>query len=190
MIHKNITLSTSNQNKLNEFKRFGLSFDVSKGIDIKEVASNIDDVILYKAIDAGQGILVEDTVLEINGEEIVDIRWRIRELAEMENPKINFIVSLGILDGDFIYIYRGQVECKLIKNPLNTLIPNDAFGFDAYLVPILDNNDMSFYTLEKMGRKDAFSPRKMAVEKLNHGLYMCKVKRSQVSDWNGDYQNS
>lgn len=188
MIHKNITLNTSNKNKINEFKRFGLTFQVSEGFDLKEVDSDINNVILYKAIDAGNNILVEDTVLEINGEEIVDIRWKIKEISEMDSTTtVNFITSLAIVDDGFVYIYRGQVKCKLIENAINLSVPDDAFGFDPYLIP--EGSNYSFYELEKEGKKDLFSPRKIAVNLLNQGSYLSKVKVSQVKKWDGKYQN-
>lgn len=191
MLHSNITLTTSNKNKIKEFKRFGLSFDVSKGLDLKEVDSNIDDVILYKAIDAGENLLVEDTVLVINDEEVVDIRWKINELTKEKNPQIKWITSLAIVDDGFIYIYRGEIDCALVENAKELIAPKDSFGFDPYLRPILDGKpvDQSFYDLEKENLKDNFSPRKMAVSQLNNGLFFAMIKKTSVAKWNGQYQN-
>lgn len=35
MIHNNIKLATSNKNKIEEFKRFGLTFKITEGKDLK-----------------------------------------------------------------------------------------------------------------------------------------------------------
>lgn len=192
MLHKNIVLTTSNKNKLEEFKRFGLSFDVSEGIDLKEVKSNINNVIVYKALDAGVGKLVEDTVLIIDDEEIVDIRWKIDELKQMDNPKIFWITSLAILDEDgFVYVYRGEIRCNLVDNVDTLVIPEDAFGFDPYLHPVTEDRNIksSFYDLEKVDLKDAYSPRKMAVKSLIKGDYVIRINKNQIPKWTGEYQN-
>jgi inosine/xanthosine triphosphate pyrophosphatase family protein len=191
MLHKTIKLTTSNVKKIEEFKRFGLSFDIAEGLDLKEVDSSIDDVILYKAIDAGDNLLVEDTVLVVNGEEVVDIRWKIDELKTQDNPDIKWITSLAIKDNGFIYIYRGEIKCALVNNASDVVVPEDAFGFDPYLRPILNNVvvDKTFYELNKEGLKDNYSPRKMAVNQLNNGLFLAKIKSDSVQKWTGNYQH-
>jgi hypothetical protein len=46
-------LVTSNENKLKEFKRFGLiNLEIEKGVDLKEVNAIDTTVVLYKAVDA------------------------------------------------------------------------------------------------------------------------------------------
>ncbi len=192
MLHKAIKLTTSNLNKIEEFKRFGLSFEIAEGLDLKEVDSSIDDVILYKAIDAGDNLLVEDTVLVVNGEEVVDIRWKIEELKKQDNPDIKWITSLAIKDEGFIYIYRGEIKCALAKNASDIMAPEDSFGFDPYLCPILNEVviDKTFYDLNKEGLKDNYSPRKMAVNQLNNGLFLAKIKSDSVQKWTGNYQHN
>lgn len=191
MIHKNIMLNTSNENKIKEFKRFGLPFSVSKGVDIKEIQSDIDNVILHKALDSAENILVEDTVLIVNGEEVVDIRWKIKEIQEMSNPDILWVTSLAIKSDGFIYIYRGKTQCSLIEDADKLIIPNDAFGFDPLLKPIVNNKiiNKTFYQLEKELIKDNFSPRKIAVENLLSSNYMSMIKVNSISKWTGLYQN-
>jgi hypothetical protein len=188
MLHTNILLSTSNKNKIKEFKRFGLTFDIMKGKDIKEVNGSIEEVILHKALDSGEGILVEDSVLIINGEEVVDIRWKIKELSTMENVDIKWVVSLGILDQGFVYIYKSEIICKLIDNLNENDIPEDSFGFDAYIKPL--DSDVSFYHLDQQGKKDLYSPRNHVVHNLLNKRYFAKVSAKQVPKWTGTYQNS
>lgn len=192
MLHKNIVLTTSNKKKLEEFKRFGLSFDVSEGMDLKEIKSNINNVIVHKALDAGVSKLVEDTVLVIDNEEIVDIRWKIEELKQMKNPNISWITSLAVLDEDgFVYVYRGEIKCKLVDNIDTLVIPEDAFGFDPYLCPISHDRNVnsSFYDLNKVNLKDAYSPRKMAVKSLIKGDFLIRIDSKQVPKWTGEYQH-
>lgn len=190
MIHKKITLSTSNKNKIEEFKKFGLSFDIVQGLDLKEVAGTTRDVILHKALDAGENILVEDTVLTINGEEIVDIRWRIEELAKLKNPDIKWTTSLAVLDGDHVYIYVGVIDCALVPNADTITIPEDSFGFDGYLVPAPNGFEYpeTFHELKLKGEKDRFSPRKFATENLLNKIPSEIVDVDTIQEWTGEYQ--
>lgn len=192
MKHENISLATSNARKIAEFKSFGLPFNVVKGADLKEVSGTINEVILHKAMDAGEGVLVEDTVLLINGEEIVDIRWKLEELAKMKNPNILWITSLGILDNGIVSVYRGQIDCALVRGASDLVVPEDAFGFDPYLAPLLSGIEFpqTFYELDKDGNKTDFSPRKYAVEVLLSGIPSLEVEASSIAAWEGDYQGS
>lgn len=192
MLHKNIQLTTSNKNKIAEFQRFGLPFEVAEGMDLKEVKGNLEDVILYKALDAGVGKLVEDTVLTVDHEEIVDIRWRLEELSQLDNPEIHWTTSLAVLEEDgFVYIYTYSLPCILVADADKVVPEKDAFGFDPYLIPNVENSDLrqTFYNLEKQGLKDLVSPRKMAVERMLSGVYFAKIKASMVPKWTGEYQH-
>lgn len=187
MLHSNLKLSTSNKNKIQEFNRFGLSFDIIQGIDVKEVQGTIDEVITYKTLNFPELTIVEDTVLSVNGEEIVDIRWRVKELSQMKDPVIQWTVSLGLVDNGFLYIYRGIIDCDFI-NQNEDFIPPDSFGFDSFLKP--KNINISFYELEKKGKKDLFSPRKIAVDNLLKGTYYKKIAITEINKWQGNYQNT
>ena len=192
MLHKIIKLTTSNIKKIEEFKRFGLSFDIAEGLDLKEVDGSIDDVILYKAMDAGDNLLVEDTVLVVNDKEVVDIRWNIEELKKQDNPDIKWITSLAIKEEGFIYIYRGEIKCALVENANDVVTLEDSFGFDPYLCPILNDIvvNKTFQELNKEGLKDNYSPRKMAVEQLQNGFFLAKIKSDSVQKWTGSYQHN
>lgn len=193
MIHTDIKLVSSNQRKIEEFKRFGLNIQIDSGIDLKEVQGDLNDVIIHKAIDAGVGNLVEDTILIVDDKEVVDIRWNIDELRQKPDAKIFWITSLAVLDANgFIYIYRGEVRCQLIDNIDTLVVPNDAFGFDPYLVPVIDRVALkhSFYDLDKKGVKDNYSPRKKAVDDVMSGYWIVRLNSNSVPAWTGEYQNN
>lgn len=196
MLHKNIQLTTSNARKIQEFQRFGLNIDIAKGEDLPEVSSNINDVIIYKALHAGVGKLVEDTVLIVDDVEVVDIRWKIKDLAKNPNAKIFWITSLAVLDENgYIYIYRGEMRCGLVPELMDSTtefnVPDDAFGFDPYLVPMVDRVPLnqSFYELDKKGKKDLFSPRRLAVEAVLTQDWIIRLRASSLPPWTGRYQN-
>lgn len=176
-------LVTSNPNKLAEFAGFGLNIQAHSGLDLREVQGSIDEVILHKAKDAGSGLVVEDTILEIDGEEVVDIRWRISQLSDHVGTPANWIVSLGHNTGTHIRVYRGVIPGILISNVASV----NSFGFDPFFVPT--GQDRTLEVLASMGLKDAHSARKRAVEALIADKPILVVALSDIAVWTGAYQH-
>lgn len=176
----NAILVTSNNSKLREFKRFGLDLSYEKGKDISEVDGTIDDVIIYKALAAGKDKIVEDTILEVDGEEIVDIRWKINQMDKEAEAK--WIVSLGYNDGTNIKVYRGIIIGNLHKSDKKS-----EFGFDVYFTP--HGSEVSLAILEEQGQKDNFSARKIACQALLKDEYILKKSINSIPEWNGNYQH-
>lgn len=178
-------LSTSNQNKIEEFESIlGNSLTIQKGKDLKEVAGTVDEVIIYKALAAGKDFIVEDTILEVEGKEVVDIRYCIEKYSKKEIAA-KWIVSLGYNNGTEIIIYRGIIEGKLISVDC---IPQDSFGFDSYFIPLINNNDKTLYQLKKVGLKDTYSARRIALMNLIKNDYVTKKLIKNIPAWNGAYQ--
>lgn len=173
-------LVSSNENKIAEFRRFGLKFDVQKGADIKEVDGDMDEVIIHKSISAGVNKIVEDTILVIEGEEIVDIRYRINEFSK--NSYAEWVVSLGYNDGVSVRVYRGVIKGRIIKTK-----DISGFGFDSYFIP--EGSDKTLSELDKIGEKDSFSARKIAVYNLLKDKYVLKININDIKNWNGKFQN-
>lgn len=127
--------------------------------------------------------MVEDTVLLVNGFEVVNIRYKIDSLKGQSVNSIQWVVSLGIRDRGHIYVYRGSVSCLPHHNEINH---EDAFGFDALLRP--SNSSLSYYELDHLGIKDQYSPRKIAVQNMLEGNYYLKISESDIAEWKGEYQ--
>jgi len=178
--NKELFIVTSNPKKLKEYNDFGLSLKAKVGKDLPEVDSNIDDVITYKSLDAGINTIVEDTVLVVDGKEIVDIRWRIKEMNE--NAPATWIVSLGVNDGVKIKVYRGYINGMLVKKDDIT-----GFGFDEYFVPY--GTDLTLGELDRIGQKPEYSARKMAVENLLEDNLYFDVNINDIKEWKGNYQH-
>lgn len=173
---------TSNPNKLAEFHRFGLPFPAEEGLDLREVDADPYTVILYKALDAGAGFIVEDTSLEVEGMDVgVNVRWVVSNLGSIGGKKAVWKVLLGKNNGAYITIYEGVIE--------GTLINEDAvgFGFDPYFVPATQKLTLS--QLDKKGVKDAYSARRQAVDMLLAGAPVSVVEIASVSKWEGNYQH-
>lgn len=176
---KEIILVSSNQNKIKEFKEMIPSLKIEAGKDLPEVNADMNTVIVYKSLDAGKGYIVEDTILEVNGIEVVDIRWKKSTLSE--GDKVRWIVSLGYNDGNTISIYRGIIEGKITLERENS----EAFGFDDYVIPRGTNK-----TLFELGDdKTMFSARKLALENFrkNKKEFIKTIK--EIKPWSGSYQH-
>lgn len=191
-----ILLVTSNNNKLNELIRLGLPISGIKNIDLPEVLADPMTVALYKSLEAGSNTIVEDTVLRIDNNNIVDIRWRIHEMNGLsENSTISWLVTLAHNDGNKINIYSGEIPCKINPKSLSASYKKekDGFGFDEYLIPQINDkkgikNKLTFYELERKGLKDFFSARKLAVDNFVSGTMTNSVLLAELSPWSGKIQ--
>ena len=180
----NVTLVSSNKNKIEEFKKHVPELIIKSGLDRKEVFGTMNEVIIHKSKDSGEGYLVEDTILLINGEEVVDIKWKIEELKE--GDKASWIVSLGYNSGNYIYIVRGIIEGYIT---LKKEIKN-GFGFDPYFIPINCKEKLSLMELDQKGMKDKYSARKIALENFKKMKFdINPIKVSSIPNWTGKYQN-
>lgn len=181
-----LKLITSNEKKLEEFKRFGLKeILIEKGMDLKEVDSNEITVALYKSKDAGENTIIEDTSLEVEGEDVgINIRWLLKHLPTLAGKKAIWNVYLGVNDGNSIKVYKGEIKGILTNKPYT----GDAFGFDPYFLP--EGTEWTLHELEQKGLKDSYSARKKAIESLLKNDYVKKQKVEEMPDWSGGYQNT
>lgn len=178
-----LKLVSSNENKLIEFRRFGLdNIEIEKGRDIDEVQAEPETVILYKAIAAGKNRIVEDTSLVVEGEDVgVNVRWMLKYLRALAGRKATWRVFLGLNDGKFVHLCKADIEGVLVEAE-----ELSGFGFDSIFKP--DGSEYTLYELEQKGQKDDFSARKRAVKELlaNNTVYSVSIK--DVPEWNGLYQ--
>lgn len=176
-------LLTSNKQKIDEYNRFGLGIEAIKGDDIPEVDADILTVALYKTLEAPKDCIVEDTSLDVDGEDIgVNIRWLVDKLKDSSGKKASWNVVIGIHDGEYVKLFSASVEGIIDYSKNNT----NAIGFDGMFIP--DCSDLSLYELELIGAKDSFSPRKMVVEKFLKDDFTAIYKIKNVPKWKGKWQ--
>lgn len=181
-----LKLITSNYSKLIEFNRLAshTSFAMEMGKDILEVQADSRTVAFYKALDVGPKAVVEDTILEIDGSEVVDIRYKLDEINSLKDSvPAKWITTLAHNNGESISLYVGVVNGTL-KSIEKT--PEDAFGFDANFFP--DGSTLSLYELEQSGSKDLHSARAKALKSLEKGEASESKNLDEITPWKGEYQ--
>jgi inosine/xanthosine triphosphate pyrophosphatase family protein len=181
-------LVTSNKFKLAEFKRFGLELKIAEGLDLEEVDGTPLEVVTYKALAAGEDNMVEDTILIIDGVEVVDIRERIAELNDLIGKDAIWKVSIACVVGDELHTCSAEIK-GYINVPLTN--PDDCFGFDAFFFPKINNSKgYSLHQLEMAGKKDDFSARKNCItDFLKHDNNFESKLINSIPKWKGGYQN-
>lgn len=180
-----IVLTTSSEIKRREFARFGpKGLAIESGDDLPEIMSIPDDIIVHKAIAAGENKLVEDTILVVDGEPWVDIKFRKHELEKGHVPDgtpLVWEVRLGFVQDGKVYSYLGQISGQSCK----FTIPGG--GFDPYF--FITEQAKSLAQLEVEGIKDAYSSRRIALEKLTLAQPYSVLERSSIQKWEGAWQN-
>lgn len=187
MSNSGIYLLTSNKNKISEYNRISKGLIKAKeGIDIREVLADPLTVILQKSKNIDDGCAVEDTILTIDGKEVVDIKFLMGDMEKIplgSEVDACWQVMIAYKSKGSIKVYVGSVSGK-IKGCSS--VPSDAFGFDPYFYP--NGSDKSLYELEKEGQKDYFSARVDAVNKVLEANFSAFVRADLIGDWVGEYQ--
>ena len=179
-------LVTSNENKLKEYKSFGLPIHkIEKGKDLPEVDGTPLEVVIHKAKDAGTKRIIEDTSFHVKGKDIgINIRWLLKEIPKLAGSEATWQVLIGLNDGEEIKIYEGIVKGILVK-PSYKVDETKSFGFDPFFKP-----NGSDKTLEELGKdKVKYSSRKIAITNLLKDKHIHKIKLSKIPVWKGKYQH-
>ena len=178
---KKISINTSNKGKIGEFQRmfnqFGYELD-STNIDLKEIIASHDEVVAHKASSLGEGILVEDTSLEIEGkeEEGINIKWILSNMGEFIGKKATWIVLLGIMQGEKVNLYKGVTEGEIVEPS-----GEGGFGFDPIFRPIGSEKTLA------QEKKDETSARFRAIKNLCESNIYKSV--DPIKEWKGKWQN-
>lgn len=175
-------LVSSNPKKLAEYARYGLCLALTAGDDLPEVDGTPDEVALYKALAAGPGAVVEDTILIIEGVPQVDIKWTLDAVRE-KPATAEWMVTLAHHAGDEVRLYRGVCRGRLEPGPPP---PEGFFGFDPWFVP--EGHTETVHRLTQAGRKHEVSPRRLAAEALKAEHAVRTVSVDKIPPWQGRWQ--
>lgn len=176
---------TSNQQKIAEYARFaGQDLKVSPGPDLPEVLGTPDEIIIHKALMAGEGKMVEDAIMWIDGEVHVDVKWKIPALLAGEYPLgvgLIWEVRLAVLHEGAVYAYLGQTT--------GILQAFDVEGMGMDPVFKVDGHDKTLARLAIEGTKDSVSARRHAAVNVFQGNPYLVVAQADVQKWTGPWQN-
>jgi inosine/xanthosine triphosphate pyrophosphatase family protein len=184
-----LKLVSSNEDKLREFRSFGLTgLSIEKGLDLREVDAEPVAVALYKALEAGEGHIVEDTSLAVlNARVGALIRFQIQNLSKYVGRQAVFEVFLAVNQDGQIKIYSGVQSGMIVPpNPATSTEEDLVFGFDNMFMP--NDANKTLHLLAKEGRKSEFSARRMAVDALLRDEPIVTLAISDIKPWEGDYQ--
>jgi len=188
-----IYLATHNEFKINDFQKYNDgAFFVLKDIpDIDEVDSkNVIDIAKYKALDMYKivkdqippkaSIAIEDTSLDVNGEDVGgNIRWLINELDKFVGKKATVTICVGVCDGKYVKVYKADLKGKMISPTVN------GYGFDPYVE--IDGIPLSYIAKNKR-LSDKYSLRKRIVAKMKKDDYVEIFDVDNIKPWTGKYQ--
>jgi XTP/dITP diphosphohydrolase len=173
-------LNTSNQGKLKEFRKifgkYGADLHATTH-DLKEVDADDLTVVIHKASQLDEHVIVDDTSLNVEGADVgVNVKWLIEHLGELIGKKACWNVLLAYREEDMVYIYQGEVMGTIVKAK-----GNSGFGFDPYFLP-----DGSKLTLAEY-KPDNLNARALAVDALMSDVTL--TIESTINDWKGPWQN-
>ena len=180
-----LILVTSSPIKLREYAAFSTpGLTIKPGDDVREVMADADSIIAYKALNAGEGRLVEDTILIVDGEPWVDVKWKIPGLLRNEvlpGTPLTWQVRLGVLWQGHVYTYLGEIHGQVC------LFTVPGGGMDPIFW--IEEAQASLAQLDQRGEKDPYSARRLALENLLRKQPHQVIAFSSLPDWDGDYQN-
>jgi XTP/dITP diphosphohydrolase len=176
---KPFAINTSNPGKLHEFRRLfakhGMALNATE-IDLKEIKAEPVTVVVHKASQVGEHVIVDDSSLDIEGAEVgIDVKWVLHHLPEFAGRKAQWVVLLAYREGEWVYVFEGVIHGQIVP-PRG----KEGFGFDPVFLP-----DGAEFTLAQE-KPEAVNARALAVDALFEGTYI--AKKPPIVNWNGPWQ--
>lgn len=176
LFEDNMKVNTSNDEKFSEFQKFGLKGVERTKIDVVEPDADKESIIRYKATFCGENIIVEDTSLDIEGEEVgANVKWLKNNLSAFIGKKAQFHVYVAIMRNNFVEIYHGMTEGMIGEKQ------GEGMGFDAYFYP--EDSALSF----AQEKPDIKNPRAKAIKNFVSGRY--EKIAEPLHTWDGPWQS-
>lgn len=179
MLKKSFKLNTSNQGKLKEFQILFGKHEIkleSTHFDLKEIQADPLTVVAHKASQMEDYVLVDDTVLDIEGVDAgIHIKWFLEHLHSCIGHEASWKVFLAYRKGEEVFVYKGQVEGIIVEAS-----GEGGFGFDPFFLP-----NGSEHTLAQ-SKPDDVNARALAVEALISECPFAKLK--VIDKWEGEWQ--
>ena len=159
------------------FSKYGAVLTATE-INLKEIKADPMTVVVHKASQLGERVLVEDTSLRMWREPrwaSRDVRWLLHHLAEYAGRKAHWRVLLAYREGDLVYFLsrNGRREDRSSRG-------KEGFGFDPVFLP--DGSDQTL----AQAKPDEVNARAKAVDALLTGKPIARLP--PIVDWKGEWQ--
>lgn len=177
---KPFSLNTSNKGKLAEFHRLFAKHHIdlnSSQIDVKEIKADPITVVVHKASQLGERVIVDDSSLDIEGADVgIDVKWVLHHLPKFCGRRAKWRVLLSYREGDWVYVFEGKTEGQIVM-PRG----KEGFGFDPVFLPLGEELTLA------QAKPDAVNARAKAVDALIAGEFI--AKKRPIVDWDGEWQS-
>ncbi len=184
-------LNTSNKHKLQEFQQLFAKHGYilsATHLDLKEIVADPLTVVVHKASQMGELILIEDTSLEVEGAEVgINVRWLLEHLSDYVGHKACWRVLLAYHSGNQVFVYQGVVNGTIVSSQgvSGQGVSGQGvsgFGFDPIFLP-----EGSDATLAE-SKPDEVNARALAVEALFENRPF--AIKPLMTSWEGEWQES
>ncbi len=188
------SFNTGNAAKKNVFRQIFASQQMKiqkfSALDVKEIDASPIDVSVFKASQFDNGVLVEDTSLDVEGAKIgVNVKWLGKEIPKLVGRKAKYRSLLSFRLDDVVFVYAAELD-GLLTGPRGP--KQVGFVFNHFFQP-----QSSSLTLSECGnnlyQKNTTSaackvkiPPVLVVEKiLKKDFLLC---RPRLTSWRGAWQ--
>jgi adenylate kinase len=178
-IDKKIVINSSNEDKLDEYRKYLIDYEVvSSAIETEEPDADSITIARYKTSQLPVGYVTDDVSLDVEGEDIgTNVKWHVKNkgLDKHIGKRAVFNCFIGVKsENDLIKIYKGSVPGKLVS-PIG-----DGFGFGPYFLP-----DGAKTTLGEI-MSEPHNARYLAIQNLlANKIY---TTEPMLTEWKGKFQ--
>lgn len=97
------------------FAKTGWKLDFSNE-DLNEIDASALEVVVHKASQMPDHVIVDDTSLDIEGENIViNIKYHIDQLDQFIGKKANWVVLLAYKEKNKVYVFEGKIHGTIVS---------------------------------------------------------------------------
>lgn len=173
-------INTSNASKSSEYqellRKHGIGLSIIE-VDQDEIDADPLSVVVHKASQIGEKILVDDTSMDVEGADVgVNLRWVVDEIPKHAGKKALWRVLLAYREGNLVYVYSGETKGVLVP----PVVENES-NLEALFLP-----DESSVTLD-LDKPDFLNPRAIAIDAFikDEPIAILPV----IDSWDGPWQN-
>ncbi len=197
-------LITDDKSQLKAFQEILVedTIETIKPSDFKEVDASSNVKILYKVLEAGEGAIVQQSVLEVKYTEVVDIDNQIDDFEEGDYAKLTTTIAYN--DGKKIYTFEKENDGVFTKDyykRLSSKLQKETTAIETcfisefiYVKPgqraVIHNANNNFAQLRMKGLKDTVSSYdgiKESIIKFKKDIHTSAVPIELMQNWNGKY---